>query len=116
MTKQDLIEMLFESAPHLDNDITKTVLAAAPHGCEHGCEPSFLECQLVFKGGYTVSGVLTDAPVAETGCHTLRMLTPAKRAEDNKLIMADHYFVAEDVLTIVVARDLPRAPTILRAA
>lgn len=78
--------------------------AAVPHPLmPHGALNGFLECQLVLKGGYAVAGVLTT-----TAEGTLRMLAPAQKSNGDTL-MADHYFDYDDVLTIVIGRDLPVA-------
>lgn len=80
-----------------DSPLIKAVLDGMPTNAR----PAFLECQLVLKGGYAVAGVLTT-----TAEDTLRLLAPAKK-QGGGAIMADHYFDYDDVLTIVIGRDLP---------
>lgn len=108
--KRELIDELLRHAPTMNNEVTKAVLSDQPvTGCPH-----FLECQVIFGGGLMVAGVLTDA-YGHLPDDTLRLLTPAKRG-DNSVILADHYFTADDIVTIVIARDLPRMTTIIRSA
>jgi hypothetical protein len=70
-------------------------------GCNAGRMPKSVECQLVLKSGYAAAGVLTTTPE-----DTLRLLSPAKKP-DGSTIIADHYFDYDDVLTIVIGRDMP---------
>lgn len=99
-----LITRLFDEAPQLDehNPLIQAVRSKLPENAR----PVFLECQVVLKFGYSVGGVLT-----RTSEDTLRLVSPAKRP-DNSVVMADHYFAYEDVLTIIVGRDMPRSSVI----
>jgi hypothetical protein len=56
----------------------------------------------VLKSGYAVAGVLTMTPE-----ETLRLVAVAQKP-DKSMIMADHYFDYDDVLTIVLGREMPK--------
>jgi hypothetical protein len=62
-----------------------------------------MECQVVLKSGYAVAGVLATTPEG-----TLRLLAPAKKS-DNSTIIAEHFFDYDDVMTIVVGREMPQS-------
>lgn len=93
-----LITRLFAQAAPVDSPVV-TQIGHHPNGML----PGALECQLVLKGGYAAAGVLTSTPE-----DTLRLLSPANKP-DGSTIIADHYFDYDDVLTIVVGRDIPSA-------
>lgn len=94
-----LITRLFNEATILTgNPMVDAVRGTLPGNAD----PRFLECQLVLKNGYAVAGIMTTTPE-----DTLRLVSPAKKP-DNSMIMADHYFDYDDVMTIVIGRDLPR--------
>lgn len=96
----NLLEEARKHELHGDNPLVRAALDGMPrHHVE--ARPAFLECQLVLRSGYAVAGVLTT-----TAEDTLRLLAPAKKP-DGGAIMADHYFDYDDVLTIVIGRDLP---------
>jgi hypothetical protein len=55
-----------------------------------------LECQVVLRGGFTVTGILT------TDDDGLRLLTPAKN-QRNEIVLVDHRFDHDDVMCIAVS-------------
>lgn len=61
-----------------------------------------LDCQVMLRSGYTAVGILTDTQEG-----SLRLISVAKRSDDSPII-ADHYFSCDDVMTIVLGRDVPK--------
>ena len=60
-----------------------------------------LDCQLMMRSGYTAVGILTDTQEG-----ALRLICLAN-ANDSPII-ADHYFSYDDVMAVVLARDIPK--------
>jgi len=97
--KKMITRLLSEAPTPENNPLVDAVLAKLPGNAR----PQFLECQLILKTGYAVAGVLTAVGDPEM----LRLVSPAQKP-DKTVVMADHYFDYDDVLTIVLGRELPK--------
>lgn len=86
---------MFATAKPLSQEAQRMLDAAIP-----GSSGPYLECQVVLRGGFTVTGVLT------TDDNSLRLMTPAKD-QRNALILVDHRFDYDDVMCIAVSVDVP---------
>jgi len=97
--KKMITRLFEESVVQNDHPLVKAVMDGLPANAQ----PRFLECQVVLKTGYAVAGVLIQVGDPEV----LRLVSPAQKP-DKTMIMADHYFDYDDVLTIVLGRDMPK--------
>lgn len=95
------IEHLLNTAPALDNPIVTMMKADANVNALR----SYLDCQLVLRGGYMMAGILTQDD-GWFDCGALRMCSVAKDPT-GKILVADHRFAADEVQAIIVARALP---------
>lgn len=95
------IENMLNFAPEIDNPIVTMMKGDTSANATR----RYLDCQVVLKGGYMMAGILTqDDRWYENG--GLRMCSIAKDPQ-NKVLVADQRFLAEDVQAIVVGRPLP---------
>lgn len=85
------IKKMFASAPQILAEGRQLIDSALP-----GHTGPLMECQVVLRGGFTVTGILTTD---EDG---LRLLTPAKNNR-NEIVLVDHRFNYDDVMCVAVS-------------
>lgn len=95
-----LITRLFAEAPEPKESAAKNLIEALKAS---GATSGFLECQLTLKGGLGLAGILTITPEL-----TLRMISMGKNSS-NAQVMVESYFDYDDVLTVMIGREIPRA-------
>lgn len=91
-----LLATLLANAPEIDNPVVKSLRANAP--ADDALR--YLDCQIVLKSGYQMAGVLTTHG-------DMFVLGAIAQTPDKRVLVAYHYFTADDVETVVVGRDLP---------
>ena len=92
-----LLATLLAYAPEIDNPVVKSLRADAPTNATR----RYLDCQVVLKSGYQMAGVLT------THDEDMFVLGAIAQTPDKRVLVAYHYFTANDVETVVVGKDLP---------
>jgi len=91
-----LLATLLANAPEIDNPVVKSLRADAPADDAR----RYLDCQVVLKSGYQMAGVLTTHG-------NMFVLGAIAQTPDKCVLVAYHYFLADDVETVVVGKDLP---------
>jgi|GEM_PF-5811177 len=91
-----LLATLLANAPEIDNPVVKSLRADAPVDENR----RYLDCQVVLKSGYQMAGVLTTHGA-------MFVLGAIAQTPDKRVLVAYHYFTADDVETVVVGKDLP---------
>lgn len=91
-----LLAALLANAPEIDNPVVKSLRADAPTDETR----RYLDCQVVLKSGYQMAGVLTTHG-------DMFVLGAIAQTPDKRVLVAYHYFTADDVETVVVGKDLP---------
>ena len=91
-----LLATLLANAPEIDNPVVKSLRADAPTDETR----RYLDCQVVLKSGYQMAGVLTTHG-------DMFVLGAIAQTPDKRVLVACHYFAADDVETVVVGKDLP---------
>jgi len=93
----EMIQYLIANAPEIDNPVVKSLRADAPVDEDRR---RYLDCQIVLKSGYQMAGVLTTH-------RDMFVLGAIAQTPDKRVLVAYHYFTANDVETVVVGKDLP---------
>lgn len=91
-----LLLALLANAPEIDNPVVKALRSEV----DASSTRRYLDCQVVLKSGYQMAGVLTTHD-------DVYVLGAIAQTPDKRVLVAYHYFTANDVETVVVGRDLP---------